>query len=364
MTVTPLGRRAVLTGIGAAAFVPMVARAFPPGARDWPTARPADKGLDPDRLAALVAAMGAAGERQGLVIVRDGRLVFEHYWANAFHPADPDWRNVSFSAGKSWGATLVGRAVTQGRLALDDITARWHPPERSGLDPRTTVRHLLTMSSGGTLVVKPSSKPPRRLGDDTPPGPPDEYRRLDKPEHDRLPADYGSIPPGTRFVYDGAAADHLADIVSAAVGEPSHDYMKKEVIARMGATARYQPEGVDSRGNVRIGGSMLLSCRDLARLGQLYLDGGMWNGERLIDAAFVTEAISPSPLNPDYGFLWWLNRSGRIAKAPKSMYFAAGARGQYCFVVPESRTVVATMGFGREQLGTDPAWDMLAPALG
>lgn len=367
-----LDRRALVIGIGAAALLPTACarhgslQTAVASQWDWPLAAPADVGFDAKRLDDAANQLAAAGERQGLVIVKDDRLVFERYWANEYHRAEPTWRNVSFSAGKSWGATIVGRAVAQGHLAVTDLASRHVPAAQTGLHPATRIRDLLTMSSGGTLVTKPSSKPPRRLDDATPPGPPEEYGRAEGHSRERgAPASYGvSLTPGERFFYDGAAADHLAEIVSAAVGMPSYDYMMREVVAPLGCRhTDYQPQGVDSNRDVRIGGSMLISCRDLARLGRLYLAGGVWNGRRLVDADYVAAAISPSVLNPDYGYLWVLNTSGRIKNAPRSMYFAAGARGQFCFVLPEQRIIVATMGFGREQLGWGEAWDALGPAL-
>ncbi|MET0338545.1 MAG: serine hydrolase [Caulobacter sp.] len=335
-----------------------------PGRGPWRPADAATHGLSVQALDRAADALGVAQERHGPVIIRGGRLVYERYYANAWHRADPRWRNVSFSSGKSWGATLVGRALTQGRLKLDDLASDYHPARVSGLQPRTTIRHLLTMTSGGTLNVKPSSKPPRRLDQPTASGPGVDYEWQVKGEPGS-PEGYGrTIAPGTTFYYDGAAADHLADIVAAAVGEPSHGYMMREVVQALGCEDfAYQNEGIDPRGNIRIGGSITLSCRDMARLGQLYLDKGVWSGRRLIDATFITEALSPSPLNRGYGFLWWLNTDGRVASAPRSMAFAAGARGQFCFVLPDQDLVVATMGFGREQLSVEKAWAVLAPAL-
>lgn len=361
-------RRHVLGNVALASLLPMAwsTTAHAASSGDWRRGNPEDVGLDSAKLAAAATTLAAAGERQGLVVIRDGRLVFEHYWANDYHRAEPTWRNVSFSSGKSWGATMVGRAVTQGFISVDDLASHYVSADRTGLGQGTTIRHLLTMSSGGTLVTKRSSRPPRRLDDSSPPGPPDEYRRSAGPsEEPGAPEGYGvSIAPGSRFFYDGAAADHLAEIISAATGEPSCDYMMREVLAPLGCRDTiYLPEGIDSNRDVRIGGSMLISCRDLARLGQLYLDGGLWDGARLIASDYIRAAISPSGQNPDYGYLWWLNGCGRIANAPKAMYFAAGARGQFCYVLPEQRIVVSTMGFGKEKLEPAAAWAALAPAL-
>jgi CubicO group peptidase (beta-lactamase class C family) len=335
-----------------------------PGRNAWAFADAKDRGFDPAALDRAAEQLAARGERQGLVIIHEGAIVFERYWANAYHRAEPAWKNVSFSSGKSWGGTMIGRAYTEGLLKLDDLASTYHAPEVSGLKPEVTIRHLLTMTSGGTLNVKPSTRRPKKLGDTSPPGPGDEYKRTKVGERGS-PEGYGvSIPAGAQFYYDGAAADHLANVIHGASGQPSLDYMMGHVVAPMGCEHfEYQPEGVDKSGNVRFGGSILMSCRDLARLGQLYLNGGRWAGAKLIDPYYIAGAIAPSPLNPNYGFLWWLNGAGRIPNAPRAMYYAAGARGQFCFVLPAYDVVIATMGFGEEQLTGEQAWDALGPVL-
>lgn len=359
-----LGSGAMLAGCAGSARITAPGDRRGPGRGPWRSAPPASVGLTPAALDQAADALGAAGERQGLVIIKGGALVYERYWANAWHRAEPTWGNVSFSAGKSFGGAMVGRAITQGLLRLDDLAARYHPPSQSGLRDDVTIRQLLTMTSGGTLNVKPSSRPPRKLDAPAASGPGDEYQWQDKGEAGS-PEGYGrSLRAGERFYYDGAAADHLADIVASACGRTSHDYMMSELIAPLGCEVfTYQPEGVDRRGNIRIGGSILLSCRDLARLGQLYLDKGQWGGRPLISADYIRQSLTPSPLNPAYGYLWWLNASGRVAGAPRDMAFAAGARGQFCFVLPSHDLVVATMGFGQAQLTADAAWAALGPAL-
>lgn len=335
-----------------------------PGLGPWAMSSPAAQGLSDDALAAAVAKLGEPGERQGLVVIRNGVLAFEHYWDTPYARATPDWQNVSFSSGKSWGATMVGVAQFKGLLNIEELASKHHPAETSGLKPSTTIKHLLTMSSGGTMNMKPSSVPPKRLDDLTPPGPGAEYEWYDEAE-DGTPPGYGrSIEPGTQFHYDGAPADHLADIVASASGKSSHRFMLEDVAAALGCeNFSYQPEGIDHNDNVRIGGSILLSCRDMARLGQLYLNRGAWGDTRLLSADYIDAATSPSALNPSYGYLWWLNGAGRVANAPRSMYFAAGALGQFCFTLPEQNMVIATMGFGRPGLSADAAWDALAPVL-
>lgn len=300
-----------------------------------------------------------------MVVIRHGQLVYEKYWANAWAKATPEWKNVSFSSGKSWGSTMVGRAVTLGKIGVDDLVTKYQPADVTGFRPQTTIKHLLTMSTGGTSIRKPSSVPPRKLSDTSPPGPGAEYKKYETPQTDRSPPGYGvTIAPGELYYYDGVPADHLADIVSIAMGKSSHRFMVEDIAGALGCeNFSYQPEGVDHNDNVRIGGSILISCRDMARLGQLYLNKGSWTGRQFIDANYIHDAISPSKLNGGYGYLWWPNREGRIAAAPKSMFYAAGARGQFCFTLPEHDMVVSTMGYGEKQLSADDAWTALGPAL-
>ncbi len=99
----------------------------------------------------------------------------------------------------------------------------------------------------------------------------------------------------------------------------------------------------------------------MARLGQLYLNEGRWAGQQLIDARYIRDAITPTRLNGAYGYLWWLNATGRVTGAPRSMYYAAGARGQFCFTLPEQEMVIATMGFGEKQLSAEDASSALDP---
>jgi CubicO group peptidase (beta-lactamase class C family) len=335
-----------------------------PGRGPWRHDSPQAHDLSPTALDRAAADLAARGERQGLVVIRHGRLVYERYWANAWARATPDWRNVSFSAAKSWCSTLTGLAISEGKLGLDDLVSRYHPVAVSGLHPDVRVRHLLTMTSGGSLQRKAHSLPPKRLDDRSPSGPPAEYKQATAAPAG-APAGYGmGLAPGKVFYYDGAAVDHLSDVVAGAAGRGTYRYMMDGIVGPLGCESfAYQPEGIDHNGNIRFGGSIQLSCRDMARLGQLYLNGGRWAGGRIVDEAYVRQAIAPSPLNPAYGFLWWLNGTGSTPDAPRSMYMAAGARGQFCFVLPEQDMVIATMGFGETELSAKDAWRALAPVL-
>jgi CubicO group peptidase (beta-lactamase class C family) len=338
-----------------------------PGRGPWQHASPEDHGFDAALLTSVGNSIGEIAGRQGLVIVHQGVIIYEDYWSNPYHQATPEWRNVSFSAAKSWASALVGVAITRGLFNLDTPVSSLHHPADSGLHPDTLVRHLLNMTSGGTLVIKPSSRRPTLKTENPAPGLGIEYVRVIKPDGG-TPEGYGSgLQPGSTFYYDGEPVDHLANVITAASGMTAKAYSERFLLGPLGVEHfNYQSEAVDSAGNMRLAGSIELSTRDLARLGQLWLNGGRWNGEQLVDAAYVAESIQPSARNPGYGFLWWLNADqGRFPSGSKSLYFASGAFGQIVFVVPERDLVIATMGFQVDPPRNAPQllWEALAPLL-
>jgi CubicO group peptidase (beta-lactamase class C family) len=337
-----------------------------PGKGPWQFGVPEEHGLDSEQLKAVGDAIGRINGRQGLVIVRDGVIVYEDYWHDPdFHQATPAWRNVSFSAGKSWGSAVVGVAVTRGLIGVDDLVSRYHPPERSGLRPETTIRHVLTMSSGGTLVIKPSTRRPSRKTDNAPRGKGIDYLRVIKPVDDAPPGYGTTLKPGTVFYYDGEPVDHLANVIASAAGITSHEFSRTYLLEPLGVeNFNYQPEGIDSEGNIRMAGSIEMSVRDFARLGQLWLNHGRWDGKQLIAAEYVAASITPSATNPDYGFLWWLHTTGkRQPGAPTTLFNASGAFGQLLYVLPEKNMVIATMGFSSERPPAGAIWNALAPII-
>lgn len=338
-----------------------------PGANPWQHESPETHGFDSALLKKIGDNVGEIAGRQGLVVVHDGVIIYEDYWSNPYHQPTPEWRNTSFSAAKSWGSALIGVAVTKGLIDIDALIDPLYPSEQSGLHPETTLQHILTMTSGGTLVIKPSSRRPTLKTENPAPGVGIDYVRVIKPEVG-TPEGYGTVlAPGTVSYYDGEPVDHLANIIAAVSGDSALEFSNRYLLEPLGVeNFRYQAEAVDSQQNMRIAGSIELSVRDLARLGQLWLNGGIWGDEQLIAPEFIRQSIQPSELNPNYGYLWWLNTNeGRIANAPETMYYAAGAFAQLVFVLPESNLVIATMGFQPELDRSAPQkiWDAIAPLV-
>ena len=164
-------------------------------------------------------------------------------------------------------------------------------------------------------------------------------------EHDNWPERFLSLPvehqPGTWFVYNTAATYMLSAIITKLTGEPLLDYLLPRLFDPLGIENPVWE--TDPRG-VSIGGSGLhIRTEDIARLGQMYLEKGVWQGQRILPEAWIAEATSVhsdnsnTQTNPDwtvgYGYQFWRCRH--------DAYRADGAFGQYCIVMPEQDAVLA-----------------------
>lgn len=291
-------------------------------------------------------------EPHSLMVLRHGAVVVEGWWA----PYEPSRVHLLYSLSKSFTSTALGLAVRAGLVDLDDPVIK-HFPEYDGLivDERTRrmrVRHLAAMATGhveDTWHRGPAEEPnePVRIFLQMPP----------------------DAEPGTVFAYNQSATYTLATIVRRVTGMTVNDYLQKALLAPIGAGAtswQQQPPGQD------LGFSGLhATTESIARLGQLYLQDGVWQGSRFLPEGWVEEAtrvqVATSPLpatgeipSPDwregYGFQFWRSRHG---------YRGDGAYGQFCLVLPELDAVVAMTGQSTDmQAVLDATWTELLPAFG
>ncbi len=287
------------------------------------------------------ARYGEKARTTGVLIQRGGRILGEAY-APGF---DGDLPQRTFSVAKSLATTLVGAAVLRGEA---DVTASAGLGDSVG-DPRLaiTIDQLLRMASG---------------------------RFSDTPGNRTDPLYYGGssveetatgwpliAAPGSIFRY--ANNDTLAAI--RAIKSTFAEHPPREVLDRLGM-ARTVPE-TDSRGDYVLSSQVWSSARDLAKLGQLYLQRGVWKGERVLPEdwlAYVSRPSGPQPEGPfGYGAgFWLLNRSDGV---PTDTIAMMGNRGQYVVIVPARDMVIVRRGEDPAGSGFDIAAftrDVLASA--
>jgi CubicO group peptidase (beta-lactamase class C family) len=310
---------------------------------DAPPKTPPPSGIDRARVekALDLAFADPEGLTAAVVIVHKGQIVGERYMPGI----TKDTQLESWSMGKSLTATLFALLVKDGVYKIDDPAPvpDWRVPG----DPRGTIRivDLLHMSSGLRFIA----------GQDP------DYS-IDKGYPDHTLVYTGAIdvfrhsltrplqfPPNTEGRYRNSDPLIVGWLVKQAVTKRGQEYLtfpQRALFDRIGI--RRQVLETDPYGNFVMTGFDYGTARNWARLGLLYLQDGMWQGERVLPEGWSTFVSTPAPAwkQPVYGGLFWVNGDGAW-NIPKTAYMANGAGGQRTFVIPSHDLVVVRMGHFR-----------------
>ncbi|GIE95508.1 serine hydrolase domain-containing protein [Paractinoplanes rishiriensis] len=311
-----------------------------------PRSTPAEQGVDATGITAFVDALAGTPEVElhSLMVLRHGHVVAEQWW----RPYAPDRPHLLYSLSKSFASTALGFAVAEGLVDLDATVLSYFPRfDKKIKDPKSRsirVRDVAAMASGHTGETIDEAFAAGR-GD-----PLLGFLRL-PPEHE----------PGSVFAYNQPCTHALSAIIQQVTGDTLTAFLR---------TRLFQPLGIE-----RYGWSPDRQGRDLgftglfttteavAKLGQLYLDEGRWQGRKLLPAEWVAEAtrahVATAGDDPDwragYGFQFWRNREG---------YRGDGAFGQLMVVLPEADAVVAITSQSHDIPAVmDALFDHLRPAL-
>lgn len=333
----------------------------------WPQALGAQQRHPRVDYAALSALFNAAGEdrivnNRALLVAVDGQLVGEWY-TDGFDKTSPF---LSWSAAKSITATLIGIGAHQGWLDVTDPipVPEWqNDPDRKSL----TWDHLLRMSSGLDFKEdygKPASDVNRMLF---------QARSAAKV----AVASRAKLTPGTQFYYSSGTSNILARTITDVANTHGADNVADW--PRFIHTAFLKPLGLkhttlelDADGDFIGSSYAYATARDWLRMGQFYLQDGIWNGERLFPENWVQYITRITPTsNNHYGAHFWLNNRGEkdpetgqagskpFPALPENAYFFAGRDGQYVIIVPDKTMVIARFGLTR----TDDVLKTIAPTI-
>lgn len=337
----------------------------------WAVSSPAAEGLDPEKLDVMVAAI-EAGEFTGVdsvIIARHGRLVFDAYF-NGFTAETLHDTRSSF---KSVTAILIGIALDRGLITGVDQAVLPLFPHYDEIDNWSedknaiTVEHLLTMTPGFDAEENFGVGPWRE--DDMWPARDWIKFTLD------LPMAY---TPGRQFAYNTPTSVLLGGVLRQASGEDVPIFAHRELFAPL-CIDDYR-WSFSKSGQPMTGGSFFIRPRDLAKFGQLYLDGGVWHGRRIVSQDWVARstqrrfaALPPGSHKPaeleaiGYGYHWWTYKDFAGTDLTTA-YFASGNGGQEVFVFPKLDLVVAFTGSNyNEAIGhrqpKELLWYFILPAL-
>jgi CubicO group peptidase (beta-lactamase class C family) len=316
----------------------------PPALEDgWPAGTLEAADIDRAGMESLIqrileTPMGSADAPQihAILVARHGRLVLEEY----FHGFHRDRLHDTRSAAKSLTAIVVGAAIEAGTPL--DLSSRVYAVMSGGALPADlerqkrdmTLEHLLTMSPGWFCDDTDEEAPGNEENIYNQEEEPDWYRYT-------LAVPMAALP-GERSVYCSASANLALGMVGRATGEMPVYAFDRWVAAPLRIRRYAWP--LDPAGNAYGGGGVNLLPRDFLKLGQLMLDGGTWEGRRVLAAGFAAQATTPQYRlrNLLYGYLWWIEDYPYKSRTVRS-FSARGNGGQTVTVVPELALVFATM---------------------
>ncbi|MEK9671769.1 MAG: serine hydrolase [Rhodospirillaceae bacterium] len=329
---------------------------FPPAHPKWGTVDAADAGLHPGRLQdavtfaennestwprdlagnhlptltaeepepwnEIIGPIAARGGPSGLFI-RGGKIAAQ--WG------DPGRADFTFSIAKSYLSILAGLAVAEGLITDIDHTVSGYANGdlfSSEQNRSITWRHMLTQTSEwqGTLFGKPDQVDHfRQLG----PGS-DNSRKGQKRE---------LMTPGAYWEYNDVRVNALSLALMQVFRRPLPEVLRDSIMAPIGASDGWKWHGyrnsqvtIDGQdmtsvpGGTHWGGGMQINSYDHARFGLLIQRNGEWAGRRILPEGWIGDLRAPCPINPVYGYLWWLNTGGaQYPSAPETSFFAMGA---------------------------------------
>lgn len=277
---------------------------------------------------------GSETNTTGVVVLQGGHIVAEQY-APDFGPDVPQ---RTWSVAKSLAGTLIGAAVQRGEVDVKApaAIANW----RGQGDPRgaITLEALMRMSSGLTSDTAGNRTDALYFGGTA--------------ADEQAPGWPLLAPVGSTYRY--ANNDTLLAVMAIAPTFTAHP--PAELFDRLGMTHTFAE--TDWRGNYILSSQVWTTARDLARFGQLYVQDGVWEGERLLPEgwrAFVSTPSGPQPPTGAFGYgatFWVMNRSEGV---PADAFAAFGNRGQYVVIVPSRNVVIVRRGEDPAGKGFDVA---------
>lgn len=262
--------------------------------------------------------------------------------------------DMTFSVTKSFLSTMAGLAVDQNLIvdASDKVGAYiWDGTFDGDHNSKISWAHLLQQNSdwsGSLWGIKDwADRPPREGGlDDW------KYRKLNE--------------PGTVMEYNDVRVNVLAYSLTHVWRKPMPLVLKEELMDKIGASTTWRWHGYKDAwteidglqmksvtGGGHSGGGIFISAEDMARFGLLFLNKGKWQDTRIISEEWITEALAPSVPNPNYGYMWWLNKPGNRnwEGLPENIFYAAGFGGNFIVICPDQDLVVVTRWLEPSKIG-------------
>ncbi|HEY6900833.1 MAG TPA: serine hydrolase [Puia sp.] len=335
-----------LVGLGITPAFGGISQYFNPyDTRAFARATPESQGVSSQAIRQFIAAANASGiSWHSFMLLRHGKVVSEGWWK----PFEAGNVHTLFSLSKSFTSTAIGLLVKEGKLDIHAKVISFFPDDLpvviSDNLKQMSVRSMLTMNTGH--------------GEDTMP-----RMRASKDSWVRTylaqPVEYA---PGTHFLYNTGNTYMLGAVLNKVTGLTLESYLRPRLFDPLGFTGydwEVSPQGLNTAGY-----GLRIKTEDIAKLGQLYLQKGKWNGSAILTESWVEEATSKqteSQVNngdwsQGYGYQFW--------RCTHNFYRGDGAYGQFCIVMPEHDAVLAVTGQSQDmQKSMNIIWEHLPTGM-
>lgn len=275
----------------------------------------------------------------GFVVIKDGKLLYERYASN--------WTDTtisnSFSMAKSVVSMMIGICIDQGFIQSENEPVWKYIPEFNTPENKNlTIKHLLNMTSGlnwDEAYANPWSTTTKAY----------YGTQLEKQVKKLKVVESSDV----KFDYKSGDTQLLALIVRNASGMQLSEFMEKYIWKKIGAETPAlwcldHKDGVE-----KAYCCINATARDFARLGQLILNQGKWNGEQILSTTYIDKMLTPAShlidefgkVNDYYGYQWW-----KIVFNDHTVHYMRGINGQYVFVIPEKNCVIVRLGHKRNKI--------------
>jgi CubicO group peptidase (beta-lactamase class C family) len=273
----------------------------------------------------------------GFAVWQNDSLILEQYW-NGW---DADSVSNSFSVAKSYISVLTGIAIQEGVIKnVQEPVGNYLPEYTDNCHAKISIEHVLTMSTG--LDWSESGADPFSDNAKGYYGTNVRELSLEQPCRDE---------PGTELDYISGATQIMAEVLEAAYGRPLDELVREKIWTPLGCEhdAYWGKDRAD--GDFKAFCCLYATARDFGRIGQLYLDSGMWKGRQIVPRDYWQASITPAKVmdkgkpNERYGYFWWL---AEVDGMP--IHYCRGFHGEYVVVIPHERIVMVRTGMKREEV--------------
>lgn len=300
----------------------------------WQTSSPEEQGIDSEQLAEMLQFIKKNDIRiHSLLFIRNGQVILDAYFYPFTSTGTP--HDVA-SVTKSVTSALIGIAIDKGYIqSVDQPVLSFFPNHAVTNDDtrkdRITVKNLTTMTSGFDCGFLPDEKELYGMLRQA-----DDYVKsiLELPM---------AVEPGSRAAYCSGNTHLLSAIITQSTGLSALEFAREHLFAPLGIEDVTWPS--DPQGITHGWGDLHLRPHDMAKIGYLYLNGGVWNGKQILSSRWIEQSVQSHatlPSNEEYGYDWY----PQVVNPSVRLYYATGRGGQKIYVWPGKEVILALTGGG------------------